>query len=131
MSEQRSVYRIYYEPSDGWVVMDWDGYATSAQFREGTELMLKTLLEHGAHKVLADARDMILISQEDQKWLENSFLPRAIDRGFKAVALIKPVSYFNAVAIESVSYKVHKRDFLIRIFDNQEEARDWLRQVAV
>ena len=108
--------------------MKWNGYATSIQFKEGTELMLNTLIRHNTHKVLADIKEMVIIGMEDQKWLEESFLPRAIQFGFKAVAMIRPDHYFNKVAVESVSYKVDKSKLLINFFDNTAEARDWLRE---
>jgi hypothetical protein len=55
------------------VVMEWNGYATSAQFREGTELMLNTLIKSKASKVLADIKNMIFIDTEDQKRLISFF----------------------------------------------------------
>jgi hypothetical protein len=123
------IYDIYYDAEKGWVVMQWEGYANSAQFREGTELMLKTLTANGAHKVLANIQDMVLIGQEDQKWLEESFLPKAIASGFKAVAFVKPLSYFNQIAVESVSYKIDKQRLTINLFDSKKEAEQWLSSV--
>jgi hypothetical protein len=63
-------YNIYFVQDLNSVVMEWDGYATSIEFKEGTELMLKTLIKHNTFKVLADFKDMMLIGSEDQKWLD-------------------------------------------------------------
>ena len=123
------VYRIYYDPAANWVVMDWDGYATSRQFREGTEMMLQLLKEHHASKVLADVKDMVLIGMEDQQWLNNHFLPGAIQAGFQAIAVIRPSHYFNQVAIEGISYKIDKEKLQIQIFEQVEEAKAWLASV--
>ena len=126
METNTDVYHIYFSNDINAVVMEWDGYATSAQFKEGTELMLNTLIYHQSFKVLADIKDMVLIGREDQQWLNTHFLPRAIRFGFKAVAMIKPDNYFNKVAVESVSYKVDKDQLAINFFDNIEEAKEWL-----
>lgn len=107
--------------------MEWDGYATSKEFKEGTELMLNTLIRHHAFKVLADIKDMILIGSEDQQWLVEQFLPRAIEFGFKAIAIVKPDSYFNKVAVESVSYKVDKDKLEIVFFEDTDQAKEWLK----
>lgn len=123
------VYRIEYDPVTNWVVMDWDGYATSRQFREGTERMLQLLKEHHASKVLADVKDMVLIGREDQQWLNNHFLPEAIQAGFQAIALVRPSHYFNQVAIEGISYKVDQEKLRIQIFERVEEAKAWLASV--
>jgi hypothetical protein len=120
-------YNIYFDLNINSVVMEWDGYATSTEFKEGTELMLNTMIKHNAFKVLADIKDMILIGSEDQQWLIEQFLPRAIEFGFKAIAIIKPDSYFNKVAVESVSYKVDKDKLEIVFFDSTDQAKEWLK----
>jgi ribonuclease HII len=129
MEANTETYNIYFDEAVDAVIMEWDGYATSAQFKEGTELMLNTLIQNKAFKVLADIKDMVLIGMEDQKWLDTVFLPRAIQFGFKAIAIVKPDNYFNKVAVESISYKVDKDKLAINFFDNVEEARDWLTKM--
>ncbi|MDF2455835.1 MAG: hypothetical protein K0R51_1828 [Cytophagaceae bacterium] len=129
METSDKIYNVYFDDQLDTVVMEWDGYATSSQFREGTELMLNVLIQNRASKVLADAKDMIMIGLEDQQWMDTEFLPRAIKFGFKAIALIKPDSYFNKVAIESISYKVDKEKLMINFFDGIEEAKLWLSSI--
>ena len=93
MEANTTIYNIYFDKEIDSVVMDWDGYATSEQFKEGTELMLDTLIKNKANKVLADIKDMVLIGREDQIWLDENFLPRAIKAGFKAITTIDPFEY--------------------------------------
>jgi hypothetical protein len=128
MNTPAEVYHIYFDKDLDAVVMVWKGYSTSEQFREGTELMLNELICNGCSKVLADVREMILIGMDDQRWLDSRFLPRAIKFGFKQIAIISPNSYFNKVAIESISYKVDKEKISIQFFDTREEAIMWLAQ---
>jgi len=120
-------YNIYFDQEINSVVMEWDGYATSIEFKEGTELMLNTLIKHKTFKVLADIKDMVLIGSQDQQWLTEHFLPRAIEFGFKAIAIVRPDAYFNKVAVESVSYKVDKDKLEIVFFDNRDQAKEWLK----
>ncbi|HTF02904.1 MAG TPA: hypothetical protein VK826_02730 [Bacteroidia bacterium] len=126
MKATEEVYHIYFEKDLEAVVMEWNGYSTSVQFREGTELMLRTLVENKCAKVLADIRNMTLIGMEDQHWLETDFLPRAIASGFRAIAIITPVAYFNKVAVETISYKVDKAKLVISYFDNRKSAEEWI-----
>lgn len=120
-------YNIYFDKDINAVVMKWQGYATSNQFKEGTELMLNTLINYNGSKVLADIKEMTLIGMEDQQWINDVFLPRATRFGFKAIAIIKPRSYFNKIAVETISYKVDKEKLTINFFDDVEEAKDWLK----
>ena len=122
METNLKVYDVFFDTEINSVVMEWNGYATSRQFREGTELMLNTLIKNNSYKVLADIKDMTLIGREDQEWLDTDFLPGAIKFGFKAIAIVKPDYYFNKVAVESISYKVDKEKLVINFFDNIEQA---------
>jgi hypothetical protein len=108
------------------VVMEWSGYFTSEEFRNGTNAMLDTLKEFNATRVLANVKEMVLISMEDQKWMESVFLPRAIEAGFRICALVQPVHYFNKVAVENITYKIDQRKLLVNIFDNLVDAKKWL-----
>ena len=126
METRDKVYEIYPDVTSGSIIMDWEGYATSQQFHEGTETMLNLLIEQRMHKVLANARDMVMISAEDQKWMETNFLPRAIRFGFKACAIVKPTNYFNKIAVEAISFKVDKEKLQINFFETNEEAKEWL-----
>ena len=123
-------YTIYFDQSIDAVVMEWDGYATSNQFKEGTELMLNTLIKNNAFKVLADIKDMVLTGSEDQQWLDTTFLPRAMQFGFKAIAIVKPDHYFNKVAIESIADKIDKDKLAINLFDKAADAKNWLKEKA-
>lgn len=49
METKPETYNIYFDKELDSVVMKWEGYATSAQFREGTELMLNILM-HNNHQ---------------------------------------------------------------------------------
>ena len=127
--EAIETYKVYFDPEIKAVVMEWDGYATSSQFRKGTELMLSTLIDNKTFKVLADVKDMTIIGMEDQQWLDTDFLPRAIDAGFRAIAMIRPEHYFNKVAVDSISYKVDRNKLSINFFDNIEDAKKWLNSL--
>lgn len=129
MQANPEVYSIYFDEELEAVVMEWDGYATSQQFREGTELMLNTLIRHKAKKVLADIKDMIIIGQDDQQWLTAHFIPRAIEFGFRYIALLRPRHYFNQVAVETISYKVDIDKLTIHFFEEVDEAREWLQEI--
>lgn len=124
------VYSIHYDAGLQAVRMVWNGYATSEQFRAGTELMLETLAQNNANKVLADIRAMELIGTSDQHWLENNFVPRAVEKGFRALAIIQPEAYFTKVSVESVSYKVKNEKLTISFFKTPEEAEEWLAKTS-
>lgn len=127
---ESSNYKITYDADINCIVMKWDGYSTSREFRQGTETMLNMVILHKTSYVLADVENMVLISQEDQKWLEIDFLPRAISFGFGALAIVRPKNYFNKIAVEEISYKVDKDKLPICFFDTAYEAKQWLKSIS-
>jgi len=129
MVTQPATHEVFYDTTIDAVVMNWNGYATSEQFKEGTELMLNTLIQNKATKVLANIKDMAIIGMEDQRWLDTQFLPRATQFGFNAIAIVRPKNYFNNVAVETISYKVEKDKLAITFFDDVDAAKEWLRTI--
>jgi len=127
MNTTEEIYNIYFDTDLNAVIMEWNGYATTNQFREGTELMLNVLIQNKCTKVLADIRNMAIIGMEDQQWMEHNFLPRAIKFGFEKIAIITPTSYFNKIAVENISYKVDKEKLTIHFFDSLEQGTEWLK----
>ncbi|MBL7931275.1 MAG: STAS/SEC14 domain-containing protein [Bacteroidia bacterium] len=119
-------YHIYFDKKIESVVMEWNGYANSSEFRAGTEKMLRELEEQKTSKVLADIKNMVLIAQNDQAWLLDYFIPKAIDRGFGRIAIVKPDHYFNQVALEEIFKKIDRNKLKIQLFDTLDEAREWL-----
>jgi hypothetical protein len=119
---------VYKEKDTDYVCMEWSGYHDSATFRRGTEEMLEELTRHNTGKVLADIKNMVLIGMEDQSWLLDEFLPRAIGQGFAAIAIVRPTHYFNKVAVETIAYKVNQEKLRIQFFDDLSEAKKWLKE---
>lgn len=119
-------YQIYYDDSKDCVAMDWDGYSTSAQFKEGTEIMLTLIKAKNTSKILADMKDMVLISMEDQFWVANELLPRLSEAGVKMLAVVNPHYYYGKVAIESLTVKTNEASIACKIFHNLETAKQWL-----
>ena len=108
------------------VVMIWKGYATSKEFRAGNENVLDMVSTRTAMKLLGDVTDFKLIGGEDQRWLNDNWIPRAIGAGLRHVALVSPTYYFNQVAVDTVSQRVDPSRLNVRQFGDWQQARNWL-----
>jgi hypothetical protein len=123
-----TTYHIYFDINTQTVVMDWDGYATNEQFRSGSLLMLELVQKHNATKVLADTKDMIIIDREDQSWAGEVLIPKLVEAGCRQVAIISPHSFFNKIAVETITFKALEKSLTCNLFHNTGEAREWLAQ---
>ena len=118
---------VRHDPEIPCVVMIWQGYATSAEFRSANERVLSTLNETRATKLLGDVSRFVLIDTEDQKWLNYFWIPRAIEAGLRHVALVQPTYYFNKVAVENVGNNVDPTRLTLSFFGDVSSAREWLK----
>jgi hypothetical protein len=118
---------VDYDADVPCVVMVWKGYATSAAFREGNARVLTEITDRRASKLLGDVTDFVLIGAEDQAWLNEVWIPRAMHAGLRKVALVQPSFYFNRVAIDTVAQKLDRDRVELGFFDNREAAKAWLK----
>jgi hypothetical protein len=122
-----SACEIHYDREVPCVVMVWQGYFTSPEFRAANERVLALLRETASSKLLGDVTNFTLIGAGDQRWLNDDWIPRAIGAGLRACALVQPVYYFNKVAVDSVARQVDPARLSIGYFNDRASARDWLR----
>jgi hypothetical protein len=117
---------VIYNAKVPCVEMTWRGYATSPMFRETNERVLRVIEERRADRLLGDVLDFILIGADDQQWLNENWLPRAMEAGLRRAGLIQPVYYFNRVAVENVVQKVDQNRLKVGYFQEATSAREWL-----
>jgi hypothetical protein len=111
------------------VVIIWRQYATSTQLRFIHESILGLLQKHAASKILGDDTDLPTIPAEDQAWIVEDWMPRAIVAGLKFACCKRPDSYFGRVSVRSVQ-SVAPKGLATREFDNFDEARRWLKSAC-
>ena len=122
-----AVYDITYDTNLKAVIGIWKGYATSTQFREGTEEQLAVMVANQTTKMLVDLKEMVLIGKDDQDWMDKSYIPKSIEEGLKVVAVVQPDYYFSKVAVDSIIFKVNKQELKVNYFSTLDEAKAWLK----
>jgi hypothetical protein len=122
---------IMYDPDVPCIIMEWHSYGTSAQFRQISENILQLLIDQGASKVIADTTHLPIIASDDQQWVNEDWLPRAIAAGYRACGMVNSRFYFSRVAVDNVVKKVTSDQFRVEYFDSQAAAREWLKSVQV
>ncbi len=118
--------RVSFEGEVPCVTMQWKGFATSEEFREGLNAGLKTVETEKCSNWLADLRKMEVIAPEDEAWSNENWFPRGLAGGIKKMALIPSEDVFNSLSVDSIMSKVEGIGLVIHYFSNVEEARQWL-----
>lgn len=112
------------------VVLVWGRYATSAQLRFVHESALDLLRRNALQKILGDDTALALIPVDDQAWIREEWMPRALSAGLKATASKCPKGFFGKQSVANVMSQA-PREIAMRSFEKLDEARSWLHTVQI
>lgn len=119
--------RIDWDESGKCVVMEWKGFVTGNSFRDAVDKGLELLIEKRGDKWLADLSKMGVISQEDQKWADEDWFPRAVKAGIRYMAMIRPQKIISQMSVRNVINQIGDLKIETEYFEKPEDAKAWLR----
>lgn len=122
---------ISYDPGVPCVVLRWLGYVTSPEFRALSWRGLDLLKEHRVDRILMDTTHLPIIGEDDQKWVNDEFIPHGLSVGFRICAMVNSRFYFNRVAVDNVVRRMAPHEQVVEYFESAESAKEWLRRVIV
>ena len=108
----------------------WKGYATSNQFRFVHENILDLLRQHRLSKIIGDDTELPMIHAEDQVWVIEDWMPRAVAAGLRAATSKSPTAYFGKMGVDNVIRSVVPVAITIRSLDDLDAARAWIKNAA-
>lgn len=118
---------VHYNEEFNGVLMEWKTFTTSEELKAGLNKGLACINEKKLTKWLADVRELGAISEEDQKWSNEDWFPRALQSGIKRMAVIVSDDIFNQMTVEEIMLKVKAQDFISQYFDSVDKAKKWLK----
>ena len=128
--ENNPICTVRFDRSVPCIRVTWKGYATSAQIRHVHEEILGLLKRYGVGKILGDDTVMPIIHAEDQRWIAEEWMPRALAVGLRAAATKRPLQYFGKVSIDRIQSEAPS-GLEIQSFDSIEDACSWLKSVHI
>ena len=128
MNNYNDLVKLDYDKDLDAVIMEWTGFTGKEEFREANEEVLNLIRETGAKKIIGDLRNMKIINVNNQKWLYEDWLPRAVNEGLQYAALIESEDFFNRKSIHNVVEKMPE-NITIRYFKLKLAARSWIRSL--
>jgi len=121
---------IFYLPELHAIMSVWKGiYVEGERLREIFNELIFALEKKKTSIIIADARDMKIISYEDQQWTLDDWYPRAVKAGFRNQGLILTHDTFNEVTVKKISQKYDDAVITTQYFDTPNEALEWARYV--
>lgn len=108
------------------VVIEFRDYIEGGDFKAGAYSALNLLEERRAHKVLTDARAMRAVTQEDQRWIDMEWQPKARAAGLTHDAVVMPKSAIAKMSLTAVLKRFPAGAVEFSYFSSIEEAKAWL-----
>ena len=113
-----------WEEPHGTVVVEWEGWANTAEFAGLLDAEIAALKAHSGSRMLADCRRQRVLNPADQERAEREWTLRAIEAGLKRLAVVMPESDVAAAKIQQ-RLDSAKQAIRIRYFASVDEAREW------
>ncbi len=127
--ENNPICRITLDATVPCIVVTWQRYATSAQLRFVHEYMLELLRREHVSKILGDDSSLVVIHVDDQVWIREDWMPRAVAAGLKLAASKCPSAFFGKQSVAKVQSGA-PAGVKLRSFDTLDEAKAWLAGAA-
>ncbi len=104
----------------------WMGSCSSEEYRKTFLFLLDEQKRLGIYRFLSDIRDQAVISPEDRKWFENEAMPKAVQQGLKAAAVVFNGNVFKQYYLNIILQATNKFGLPMKVFTETEPAEDWL-----
>ena len=111
-----------------WVHVNWMGYLTEDNVKNGALAYTKALQDAGYKCVLNDTRLILGGWDHSLEWVLNDWAPRASKAGLKYFALITTPETFAESTAAAFYSKL--KSFRAQVFDDKSKAENWLRQYS-
>jgi LytTr DNA-binding domain len=112
----------------GFLYLNWKGYVSVSQVKEGVEEILEVLKTHYCTRLLNDNRELFGSWTQSIRWLETDFMPRAIALGLEKIAFIysrDPSARYSVDRFLEVNDQ-----YSAQTFHDYRTAEDWLLGVV-
>jgi predicted translin family RNA/ssDNA-binding protein len=105
------------------------GYVPFQTFMQMADEIHRIRVENNSNKQLNNCEEMMVLSEDIQKWLNTFWLPRAINTGLRFMAIVLPRDAYGRLSVEKAKANLLSLNgsVQVRYFRKEEEARQWIR----
>ncbi len=116
------------------LINEWDGFITSDNFKKAIRKLVSLLGEYsgeyGKLNMLADTRNLAVISTKDLDWVNTEINSQYVKNGASYEAFVIPEDAFGKNSVKKyVEMSTSEGVFTAKYFASIEEAKSWLQEV--
>jgi hypothetical protein len=97
-------------------MIKWKRKCTSEEYQNAFTSLLDIQKENNITRYISDIRNQAVISPVDRKWFETVALPRAIEQGLKAAAVVFDGNAFKKYYINVILASTNKFGLPMKVF---------------
>jgi hypothetical protein len=110
------------------VLSEWRGFANSAELQAGLLKGIQAISDNHAAAYVSDARKLKVIIHEDQRWVQEKWLPLAMQAGLRRLAFVTASTGLGQATIKDLVVLVDHHGLEARTFSSIPAARRWVAQ---
>jgi len=118
---------IYHLPDSNIVYVLMQGLSKNQCYRLNADRSLSVLQRFKATCLIMDFSNLMLMSADDQEWIEDVWQKQAVEAGLKQMAAIMPDNLFAALSINKLTANIKRNNsFESASFMDSSDAYSWL-----
>ncbi|TPE43548.1 hypothetical protein [Pontibacter mangrovi] len=117
---------ITYDEANHWICNEWEGYVSPENVKQGSLAVLEAFRKYKTAYGLNDNTKLVGRWDDSVNWIEKEWMPQAIAAGLRYYAHVANQESFAAASAADMETRTHGL-FEMRIFDDVESAKDWLK----
>jgi len=110
----------------GGIFAEWKAFATSEEFRGALTKVIEVIRDRRAVCFINDTRKLELITDEDQRWILETWTPLAVAAGLKRIAIVIAHTGLSKMAVETMFKEQASARVESRTFDSLPDAMQWV-----
>lgn len=120
---------ISYDKVNNWIYANWIGVHSFESIRQGAQELLEVFTLAPTAKYLNDNTHILGAWDTANSWLAQEWIPAVVNAGIKHVAHVVSPGIYGEESIKALLPLIPV-NLNLMLFDNLEEASDWLANQA-
>lgn len=129
---QETYLKLFYVPFEHIIIGDWIGKTSPTNMRKCFDLCLEAFDKYACGTLVHEFRYGSADYRKIEDYIQDRWLKKAHEQGFKALALVHPPQIFETLNMAASDFETEiDGDVLqIRNFKNRTPALNWLESMA-
>ncbi|MBC5992525.1 hypothetical protein [Pontibacter cellulosilyticus] len=115
-------------PDNAYLFARWTGIQTMETIQEGGKVYLDVMQQYPASKLLNSHKELIGPWDFANEWISQVWTPKAVELGMRYMAQVLAPGVYGQMSFHQLHQRIGNL-LEVKMFDNEESAKEWLLSV--